>query len=223
MPIAHVQGKAGAATPVTSFSQTFGAAVQSGNCVVGGVITSTSGPYTISDDKSNTYIVVDHITAAFDNFITFILGNITNGPITITVSGSGGTTGNFDLLIDEYSGVKQITNPSDGHSATDNATVGTGAGFNSGNLTTTIANDWIWGVGYCSIGTIPGVGAGFTSRVSENAFFGALTEDKSFATPGTTNAAFTNNGASTADCPAAAIALQPVVAAAALGYAESEW
>src|SRR5882672_6145905 len=98
---------------------TFGAPVTSGNtvvCVAAGQYT----PTTISsfvDDKGNNYAQSDTSTLVADNIIgwSYYLGNITNGPVTITLTVTAGQGFGLVLGCDEISGVAASTDPRDGH------------------------------------------------------------------------------------------------------------
>ena len=201
MAITHVQtaglGPGGASG--TSVAAT-GSVVGSGNTVVGSV-TCAAGFFlqSVTDDKSNTYTILDHISdpSGQENY-TFYLGNITNGPTTITATFNGNV--NFrGILWDEYAGVVALANPLDGHAANlQNPGPGTATdAVTSTSITTKVNGDLIWGatVNSNSFNNAT-TGTGFTPR-------GALvntgsltvpqnTEDRLQATAGAVAATFTD-------------------------------
>ena len=91
MGCAHVQAKmfsAGGGT-VNNIPVTLDATVGSGNCIIG-VLSYFSGTEadltSITDDKSNTYTIVNIGNASSHCLTLFYLKNITNAPITITAN-----------------------------------------------------------------------------------------------------------------------------------------
>jgi hypothetical protein len=202
-----------------------GAAVGSGNCVVGSLTWMPSGAMDISgltsitDDKANSYTIIDSLvdTTNHHALVTFIKWNITNAPSTITA-----TFNNFyqrqDLAWAEYTGVA-AGDPRDGHSinlipsvaaTTDAAT--------SGNFTTTAVNDRIWAALIDTRGYSNGYLAG-TGGVKNAYWFwnnGAI-EDRLSSSLGTIAATFTvgpqGSASQGAPCDAlvAAVALKGVL------------
>jgi hypothetical protein len=122
MAIAHVQSKgvdSGAGSGTTQ-AITFSAAVGSGNLVCG--IISCAGGFvlnSVTDDKSNSYTILDHVSdpTGQENW-SFYLGNITNGPTTVTANFNG-TVGFRAMTVDEFSGIAALANPLDGHASND--------------------------------------------------------------------------------------------------------
>jgi len=233
MAIAHIQGNvfqtftAAATTPVT-----LGSTVGVGNAIVGSVTAADTVTLTsVTDDKSNTYTILDsHDLAANDISYTFCLGNITNGPKTITANWSSSASGHNAILVDEYSGVIANTNPIDNsgaaHVGNFQAAPGTGTDGATSTAVTTITNGcMIWG----STANLAGdsnpatAGTGFTPR--QAASIKGLTEDLLQSTAGSIAATFTlstSQGEFTA-----LIALQPIGSATVpvgiIGLASAEW
>src|SRR6185312_3488206 len=148
MTISHVQsGTNQVAGAATSITVTLGSAVGSGNCVVGAVTRNDNeAVVTITDDKGNTYTNLDQVHDASTGYYvtSFVLGNIINGPVTITAT-FGGSEGFRTIAVDEYSGVSVVSNPNDGHAGQLQAAPGTGTdAVTSGAFTTTANGNLIW-------------------------------------------------------------------------------
>lgn len=166
---AHVQGilgPDGTSTTSTTVALAFSSVVTSGNSVYGLVAwddTSARTLTSVTDDKSNTYNLGLLVDATTDGEFsrTFWLGNITNAPKTITATFSA-AIGFRRMLIDEYSGVLAVSNPSDGNTGVRQASA---TAASSGNITTTISGDLIYGAIYdaAATGTLT-AGSGFTIR-----------------------------------------------------------
>lgn len=192
----------------TSFSITFPATVSSAGAVKGSVswddgITLTG----IDDDKGNTYIPLDNVHDSGDGqqATSFVLGNITNGPQTLTfhfssVIGFGWAHAN------EYGGILASSNPVDQHAARlSGAFVGTD-GLVSAGVTTTVNGCTIC----CDVDDTAGngsapqnwsAGTGFTLRTNQGvgAFFnGMAAEDAVQSTAGAVTPTFTPSIAGTA-------------------------
>ena len=108
--------------------------------------------------------------------------NITGGPDTVTVTLSANSAW-IELYLSEYSGVDP-TNPIDVQAGT---TGGAGP-VSSGNATTTVAGDVIYG--FCLADSTCTVGSGFTARSTLN---NNLVEDEKAGTPGSYAATGTSN------------------------------
>jgi hypothetical protein len=127
---------------------------------------------------------------------TFILGNISGAPTSVVLNVSPNASFLSLIAIDE-SGCLAASNPTDVHTGQLQTTPGTGANIiNSGNVTTTVANDIIVGA-YCdTVGSSIGTGGtsplAFTLRTTD-AVAGqpTATEDGVvLVTPGTAAATF---------------------------------
>lgn len=199
MPIAHVQNaNGGSSGAVTSFAAT-GSAIGSGNVVCGVAFWhNTSGTLTsITDDKGNTYTIVDKIQdAGGGNFFnaSFYLTNITNGPSTITANLGASTTG-AQITWDEYSGLSASATL-DGHFGQSQSSPGTATdAISSGSFTTALNGDLIWCGGYTGGGTSV-AGTGFTLRLNNvisNGIVFLVTEDKTQATAGSVAGTYTDS------------------------------
>jgi len=135
-----------AAASTTSVAVTI-SAVGSGNLVsgcVGWTPNPTATLSSVTDDKSNTYTVVDNNGASDANgqWSTFYLKNITNGPVTITANFSGNATYRVIHVI-EASGL-DTSAPLDQHTMNFQTTPGTGTdAVTSGAVTTTANGEFV--------------------------------------------------------------------------------
>lgn len=202
----HIQVKEAdtQAGSATSFAITFTVtgAVGSGNCVVGYFIDALSSATvtSITDNQSNTYNIIDNSTTLGT---TFLLGNITNGPTTITVHMTGGS-GFYILLVDEYHNTSgaTISNPIDGH-ALANSTGTAPTTLTSSSITTANSGDLIWSTGFTNNPKTLTLGSGFTQTFSASTIGGLgwdLLEFEVQSTAGamTSTMGVTGTGAATA-------------------------
>ncbi len=164
-----------------------GAVVGSGNTVIGSFSIDSSGGgdiVSVTDDKGNTYTVVDNVNDAANvqRFCSFVLGNIANGPSTIT---AGSTSKSFRTVTwEEISGVAALSDPRDGHGGQLQTAPGTSSnGVTSGSVTTTVNGDLIWGA-TCnsSDGTVPSVGSGFAAGTGDSDGAIIVTENRTQTT-----------------------------------------
>jgi len=198
---AWVQGKLGAigaSGSTTAATVSFTATVGAGNTVVGAIFAGLTNfgtvTFTITDDKSNTYIPVAPrvVPSGAPGMQMFALYNIRNAPQTITITPSVAV----DFLqgvADEYSGTLVID------AATAQSLVGPGTLPNvitSGTVTTKQPSDIVWGIQGNQNGVLtPAVGTGFTQRtksVSSGSDWGEFSEDLTLTTPGATAATYTD-------------------------------
>lgn len=188
----------------TSWPISFAGAVGSGNLVVGQVLLYAGGTLTsITDDKSNTYTVLDsnsNIANQSSNGYNFVLGNITNAPTTLTFHITGGL-GFYMAVMEEFSSSNGATaaNPVDVHSLKNDTTgVQPPATVTSNSVTTTQAGDLIWGAIITPWNTIT-TQSGFTASYNGNGtnalFFMAL-EYETQGGAGAITAAFNFTGSS---------------------------
>jgi hypothetical protein len=149
--ISRAQGKgANGGGIATTIAVTLDVAVYSGNFVCGAV--SYNRNHTLSsvtDDKGNSYNLETAIddTANGQKTCGFSRGNITNGPTIITATFADGTNAR-SIVVDEFYFILASTDPRDAHGgqAMANST-GTGANaVTSGNFTTTVNGDLLYGV-----------------------------------------------------------------------------
>ncbi|HVX56456.1 MAG TPA: hypothetical protein VHA37_01880 [Candidatus Saccharimonadales bacterium] len=198
---------------ITSISASFASPVTSGNCVVLAVSTGATGQtFTVTDDKGNSYTLLDHVTDSSNSqdLATFVLGNITNGPETITVT-YGSEAGTNILMLAEYGGVFAAANPVDKHKAAITASTKSPS---SGAVTTTVNGDNIVSFINCTSalagGFILSAGSGFTKRLDHNTSgdIDMALQDMVQTTAGSVAGAWSSNTAK--KFGASVIALKPV-------------
>ena len=146
----------------------------------------TASPSSVSDTQGNTFVqVASQLTSPEGTGArVYYAKNIAGGPDTVTIHWSV-TSANVEIYLTEYSGLN-TTNPIDGQSG---ATGAAGA-VSSGNVTTTVAGDIVYG--YCVGDTACTVGTGFTAR---STYDQNLIEDLTAGSPGSYAATATaNNG-----------------------------
>ena len=146
MAIAFVQNLGNLSTgSATSLSGTFGSSTGSGNMIaIGSRIGATGRTVTGSDNKSNSYSQAKNQVQASDNhegFAHYGL-NISGGAshqVTISISGAAAS---IRMTLHEFSGIALS-------SALDqvNGAEGISTALNSGNVTTTQADELLFGVG----------------------------------------------------------------------------
>lgn len=152
----------------TSLALSFGAAVTSGDHVIGSLTYSQTGGTdnltSITDDKGNTYTVVSKILDAGNSqyFLLFYRENITNAPTTITANFSP-TTAWRRMTLSEFSGLQSSSSTDGSTTKTTTGNTGTDA-QSSGNITTTANGDLIYGAFVDANGTGDpwSAGTGFT-------------------------------------------------------------
>lgn len=192
----HLNGSSTVATAAVTLTGTVG----SGNAVFVSLSwSSTAGDTpTCTDDKSNTYTLVDNVrnAALTDSYATFYALNVTNAPQTVTGTFNGGANRSFgSILADEYSGIATSA-ALDGHTMQSQGTApGTGTdAVTSGNATTTADGNLIYGTtaNVNGAGSIA-AGTGYAQRQYNTNNF--MTEDKTQTTHGTIAATFTAGNA----------------------------
>lgn len=187
----HSNGAGASTTVAVTLGATVGSAHMLAVCVAWGNSLVSDVVNSITDDKSNTYTIVDTVRDATNSetFVSAYAFNITNAPITITATLNASR--NFNgILVDEFSGIL-TTNPIDGHAMQVQAAPGTGANaITSGNFTTASNGDLIYG---CNVDTAgPGdanSGTGFTQDLFLSNGF--VTEHKVQSSAGSVAATFT--------------------------------
>src|SRR6516164_7876776 len=140
--------KADAVAAANPTSITFTSTVGSGNCVVGCIqFDGFAGAVlnSVTDDKGNTYNRETAIQDASGQWLAaFSLGNITNGPKTLSFNfnaapGSAATS----IVIEEIFGALAVSDPRDVHGGRIQNAVGQGTDVvSSGSFTTTLANEF---------------------------------------------------------------------------------
>lgn len=182
---ANVQGKSyfdNSGSTFTTFSVTFTAAVGSGNAVTVFIYyfwpSGSNEPVTsITDNKSNTYTLVDHgaMSGGYPGSCqTAYAASLTNGPSTVTVT-LPGPRSYLQMYIDEWSGVSTYGL----HAINPLQAPGSGANaLTSGSVTTSVASllvsytatgqsgDTISarGTGYSGAASAPSLGNGYAGE-----------------------------------------------------------
>ena len=182
---------------------TFGSAITSGDAVTCIGAMDNAGTPTIStatDDKSNTYNQQAIIRDTTNGQAAFAisLGNITNGPITITVTLGTGQSAR-SMVCDEWnwSGGATAADPRDVPTGQVQASPGTGTdGVTSGDTTTTVNGDLLVGLTMGYTATVSS-GTGFTPATSivSGTLYASLYSEYMVQTTagGSTHATFTQN------------------------------
>lgn len=194
-------------TTGSSLALSFGSAVSSNGTVSGFVIFDNSIPASltsVTDDKSNTYTIVDTVTDAVNDqtIVSFYLTNISNGPITITAHFSA-STDFFAMGLEEDNPGAGQTASIDGHNAAltsiPTSTTGTN-NVSSGSATTTANGDLIkgfvvnsGGLTTFSAGTSPIAFTQRTHAAGDATHFGMTTEDFVQTTAGSIAVTFGNS------------------------------
>lgn len=144
----HVQGHSAnlQGTP-TSIPVTV-SAVGAGDtvCVYVFDASGTSSPGTLTDNKTgNTYTSSATPATIFGGFgYVFVGANIQNAPTQLTYTTTEGASSNLSIIMDEFAGTA-TTSVVDGHVITSNFSVSGTNGNVTGNFTTTVNGDMVWG------------------------------------------------------------------------------
>ena len=202
MSIAYVQGSThqNGGTSSTTVAVTLTGPIGSGHMVcvsVGWAGSSGADTITgITDDKGNTYTLVDHLhdsTDGYDWQSAYML-NVTNGAQTITATIS--TSRSFaTILVDEFSGVA-TSSAIDGHHINNQVTLAAGTNSVTSTAITTTANgDLVYGsaVNITGGGT-ESAGTGFTLAQHTSGAF--ITEYQAQPTAGSIASTFTSTATS---------------------------
>ncbi len=171
----------------TQTSTTFKSATKAGNAIVAYVIWSNKGTVTLTDSRGDAFVGVGSpvIWANGYSAQVFYATNIAGGTDTVTASFGTAVYPFGVLYIHEYAGISK-TNPVD----VTGSRSGASSSLNSGPVTTTSANDLIFGAGV-SDNTVTAAGAGFKSR---DFAYGNITEDLTGVLPGSYAATATHVG-----------------------------
>mgnify|MGYP001610165967 CR=1 FL=1 len=162
MPIAFVQNLGNLSTSsATSLSGTFGSSTTTGNFIaLGSRVGATGRTVTGSDSNSNTYAQAKNqvnSTDGHEGFIHYAM-NITGGAshqCTISISGAAST---IRITLHEYSGLA-----TSGALDQTNSAQGNSASLDSGNITTLVADELLFGVGTSAGDTTFTVGTNFAN------------------------------------------------------------
>jgi hypothetical protein len=159
---------------------------------------ATDSVTSVTDTKGNTWVPA--ITKA-NGMVIYYAANCAASAGTNTVTVVINNSNRVDTLADEYTGVA-LTSPVD---ATAQGTLSTNP--TSGNLTTTVTGDLIYGFSQHNGGSYT-VGSGFTNRASYVFNTWNNVEDKIAGAPGTYAANYTNAATGVVQ----AVAFKPFVA-----------
>jgi hypothetical protein len=190
----HVQTKSKLTTSAAaSINLNFSSASTAGNLIVVHLTWDKQSRdiNTVTDSKSNVY----HPIGAATNWGSgsyrsqlFYAYNISAGasPLSITATLNGAVNSLYEMYISEYSNVLTTADPLDQTSTNANS----GATVTSGSVTTTAANELVYGVAIGKTVTL-NTGSGFNTRSTDQS---NIVEDESATTPGSYSAAFTGGG-----------------------------
>lgn len=194
MAIAYVQSRSVDSGAVSSATLAYSSNTTAGSLLIVAVRQSgTGGTCTISDSQSNTY-VNNAINSTFTSdklFVAYAL-NTTGGANTVTCT--FGASVAMRWAIHEYSGLASS-------SALDqsNVTTGNNTAPDSGNITTTVANELLFSACGCGANSTFTVGANYTLReqIPAGANGKLATEDRIVSATGTYSAPYTISGTTT--------------------------
>ena len=180
-PPSFVQAKQSLISNGTNVSAAFNTATAAGHTIVAYVIWSNTGSVTLTDSRGDTFVSVGNpvIWGGSHSAQVFYATGIVGGTDTVTAAFRNAVSSFGILYVHEYAGIS-TTNPVDVTAA------GTGASalLNSGNITTTSANDLLFGAGV-SDNAVTSAGSGYVAR---SLAFGNITEDRVGASAGTYSA-----------------------------------
>jgi hypothetical protein len=172
----YVQTNAADVSAATN-SVAFTSATRAGDLVVAEISFNNNVNFSsITDSQGNTWVQIgaeQNSTSFGIKSRLYYAKNIKGGPLTVT-SQLSGAPAYHELYIHEYSGL-DTANPLDAFSAN----TATGSSFTSNNLTTTTANDLLYGIEIDSASA--SAAAGWTTRSTLD---GNVAADKSAATVG---------------------------------------
>ena len=144
VPPAFVQGASNQIGGGTTDPVAFAQANTTGNLIVAFVVWDNSGAATVADSNGNIYAPATARTTWGSGWSaqTFYAKNIAGGGNTVTATFATGITSFGIVYIHEYSGL-------DANSPVDvtSSAIGTTAAMSSGSVTTTNANDLLFGAG----------------------------------------------------------------------------
>jgi hypothetical protein len=202
VPISFVQSAANSASgPTKTFSVSFPSNTAAGDLILVGFDFASSVTFSsITDSQGNalTEVGKELLSPGGSRGRVYVAANIKGGADTVTITLSANSS-YLEVYLTEYAGVNQ-TNPIDAQAG---ASGGAGA-VSSGNATTTVAGDMLYG--YCVADYACTAGSGFTARSTYN---DNLTEDMIAGAPGSYAATGTANNGWTMQL----VALKPAAAA----------
>lgn len=168
MAIAHVQNAYNDSNTnnfLGTLSKAFVSPNTAGNCLIVAVtLDDTLGSInTIGDTLGNTYGTPTHISGNSTQCWVYVIPNCLAGANTVNVTFSSPSTVNYPvLIIAEFSGLA-LSSPLDG---TPPAATGNSTAPSSGNLTTSNANDLLFGVCSTDAGVTAGAGGSWTTIIT---------------------------------------------------------
>jgi hypothetical protein len=113
---------------------------QAGNALMVGVTSSNAGTFTVSDDKSNNWTLVDSVVDGNGAFVgIYVATNVAAGTRMITLHRSTGTS-NVAMSASEYFNVA-LSSAVDAHACTAG---GNSTTIQAGSITPTVAGDLLW-------------------------------------------------------------------------------
>jgi len=219
--VSFVQATANRASGAKKFSLSFASKTVAGDLILVGFDFYSNAKFSsITDSQGNVFAEVGSQLKSPSGYYSrvYYANNIKGGADTVTVNLSANSNV-LEVYLAEYSGVNQVT-PIDAQADAS----GAAGGVSSGNATTTVAGDVIYG--YCFADNTCNAGSGFTSR---STFDSNLIEDMiagnpgSYAATGTANEGWTMQmvALKPASLSAKAVALVPSVSSAVVGAGTS--
>jgi Cep192 domain 4/Purple acid Phosphatase, N-terminal domain/Calcineurin-like phosphoesterase len=184
--ITFIQSASAFSSSATALSKAFNIATTKNNLIVVGVYTWGGTVSSVSDTLANSYLLASSgATPSGNRLYVYYAINKASGADTVTANLSGGGVMSD---IHEYAGISTTT-------PLDQAKVSTGSGtaIDSGGVTTTVANELIFGYAGVDGNVVSGPGATFTQR--ENTGNGEGSEDKIVSAIGSYNATATGGSA----------------------------
>jgi glucose/arabinose dehydrogenase len=181
-----VQARAKEVTSGTANSLAFSSANTAGNLIVAYVIWGNSNSVSLSDSRGNAYASAIARTTWNGTWSAqvFYAKNVAGGSNTVTATFATAITSFAVIYIHEYAGIDKV-NPLD----VSKGAIGTARAMSSGSVTTTNANDLLFGAGASKSSVTKG-GTGYTVRSSAS---GNLTEDRNVISTGSYAATATQN------------------------------
>jgi outer membrane protein assembly factor BamB len=183
---AFVQGRSTMVDSGTTATLAFNKANTAGNLIAVYVVWDNTGTAKVSDTKGNTYTAATARQTWGSGWSSqvFYASNILGGANTVKVTFSTAITTFGIMYLHEYSGLA-TGSPVDASASA----VGTSASMSSGAVTTSQANDLLFGAGASDITVSHGTG--FTTRSTG---FGNLTEDRAVTATGSYAATASQTG-----------------------------
>ncbi len=175
-------------TSGTTASLAFSKANTAGNLIAVYVVWDNPGAVTVSDTRADAYTAATPRQSWGNGWSAqiFYASNIVGGSNTVKATFGTAITSFGLLYLHEYSGIAGASPVDVSASA-----VGTSASMSSGAVTTTQANDLLFGAGASDI--TASKGTGFTARLTG---FGNLTEDRAVTATGSYAGTANQNGTS---------------------------